>query len=68
MNFVSLPMYVNFAHFFLSASCFCCFFLCLIFSKMKGSYLLLINICCIIPFSFRISVGDSLYVFILLCK
>jgi len=48
MNFVSLPMYVNFAHFVLFMSCFDVCFLFLISSRMKGSYLLLTNICCMV--------------------
>ena len=71
MNFVSLPIYVNLAHFVFSV-----FFLSdlVLFStgvnvfKSEVSYLLLYNICFIVLFFFSLFAAFKLYVSILLAR
>ena len=65
INPVTLPSYVNFAHFFIWLFCFCSF--CLLnFLSEKASCLLLSKICHMLSLSFCRPSGVSLYVFILL--
>jgi hypothetical protein len=69
IGLVSLPMYVNFAHFVLVVSCsLFSFLLLLTLCKMDVSYLLLCKICFNLLCSFCMLVGSRLYVVILLTK